>query len=434
MSQGHGFGEVQSASLELDNGLRASAIELPALHRSVISAQIRVGSAYESATDNGISHFLEHMLFRGTPRHPSAYQLAQAFEALGGTLEAATSEDYGFLSISVPPESLLAALDIFCEVVKQPLLTDLEVERGIVREEILEGLDELGQDIDAAARCRRLCFGDHALGQPIAGTLEALDTFDRDRLLAHHARHYSGANVALVVAGPLKGADVLGGVRRWLGTLSPGAAPGTALPAEQCHPRFGFFKHKASQTSLSVCYRAPGRASQFEPAIEMLLRILDDGMSTRLYHRVCEELGLCYDAGAGYQAFERIGTVEFAAETAHGRAATLLEEILKIAAELADRGPRRDEIDRAQRRARWQYQAMLDEPEAMAHFYAQAALEQTGQTPETRVEQLCSVDRDMLIEAAQAIFRPQNRNVFAVGLQRTKELDRLDKLARTTGI
>jgi len=428
------LGKIQSAFIELDNGLRAGTIELPALHRCVIAAQVRVGSAYESAADNGISHFLEHMLFRGTPRYPGAYQLARAFEALGGTLEAATSEDHGLLSISVPPESLPAALETFCEVLRQPLLTELEVERGIVREEILEGLDELGHDIDAGGRCRRLCFGDHPLGLPIAGTIETLDTFDREGLLEHHARHYSGANLAIVVAGPLNGVRVLEDVRRALDGLSRGGAPSYVLPPEQDRPRFGFFKHKASQTSLSVCFRAPGRTSPLEPAIEMLLRILDDGMSTRLYHRVCEELGLCYDAGAGYQAFERVGTVEFIAETAHERATTLLEEILRLAADLADRGPRPDELERAQRRARWQYQAMLDEPEAMAHFHAQAALEQTAQTPTSRVEQLCSVTRDQLLEAAQTIFKANNRNTFAVGLQRAKDIDKLDKLARSAGI
>src|SRR5690606_29508704 len=113
---------------------------------------------------------------------------------------------------------------------------------------------------------------------------------------------------------------------------------------------------------------------------------------------------------------------------------TLLEEILRLAADLADRGPRPDEIERAQRRARWQYQAMLDEPEAMAHFHAQAALEQTAQTPTSRVEQLCSVTRDQLLEAAQTIFKANNRNTFAVGLQRAKDIDKLDKLARSAGI
>jgi len=425
-----GLDSLKAETLQLDNGLVAGAAVLPRLHRAVIAAQVRVGPAYERARDNGVSHFLEHMLFRGTPVHPSAYQLASAFEALGGTLEAATAEDYGFLQICVPPESVEAALSTFCDVLTEPLLSEIDVERDIVREEILEGLDDEGRDIDASSRCRRLCFGDHPLGFPITGTLDALESFDRDLLAAHHARHYTGKNLTVMVSGPIDTPLIFDRVSERLGRLEPGSLPKSRAPEPQRETRFGFFKHKSSQTALSLCYRAPGRGSPLEPATEMLLRVLDDGMSTRLYHRICDQLGLCYDAGAGYQAFAESGVVELQAETAHDRALSLLRELLHVTGELAAEGPRVDELERARRRSKWQFQTMLDEPEAVAHFFAHERLEGSERTPAERCEQLCDVSLEQLRESAQHIFHPTQLSVAAMGLQNNKQQAELERLAR----
>lgn len=431
MNASRGVGALNLTSERLDNGLVVAGVRLPSLHRAVIAARVRVGSAYETAQENGISHFLEHMLFRGTPTHPTAHRLAAAFEELGGTLEASTSEEHGTLSISVPTESLGATLGLFCEVLRDPLLEELEVERDIVREELLETLDDEEQDIDASSRCRRLCFGDHPLGYPIGGTLPALDNIDRAALERHHACHYTGENLALVVSGPIDVDATLKATRRELQGLPAGSRPkGTALD-EPSEPRFEFFRHKASQTSLSVCYRAFEQQSRLEPATEMLMRVLDDGLSTRLYHRLCDQLGLCYDASADYQAFATGGVVEFAMDTAHDRAATLLREVLGLGLDLATSGPTEQEMERARRRCRWQFDALVDDPESVAHYYAHLELSGVRLSPEQRCEQLCDVSRTALLEAAQAIFRPERLCVAAVGLQRPKAREMLEALTLT---
>ncbi|HEY6728019.1 MAG TPA: pitrilysin family protein [Polyangiaceae bacterium] len=429
MMEPRGIGALEPQVRELDNGLALAAVSMPALHRAVITAEIRVGSVYESSAQNGISHFLEHMLFRGTPAYPSAHRLAARFEALGGTLEASTSEEFGTLSISLPPESLDAALGTFCEVLSEPLLTDLDTERDIVREEILEGLDEKGRDIDATSRCRQLCFADHPLGYPIAGTLQALDAWDQASLQRHHARHYTGRNLAVVVSGPVAVESVLASASRRLEALPAGSLVESAVPEAQREPRFDFLGHKASQTALSVCYRAHERASVHQAATEMLLRILDDGLSTRLYHRLCDQLGLCYDAGAGYQAFDTAGVIELDGETAHERAPLLLREILDLTAALTASGPTDAELDQARRRCQWQFDAMLDDPESVAHFYAHSLLRRSHQSPLDRCRELCDVSREAVLAAAQIAFQPTRLSVAAVGLQRGKALDALQSLA-----
>jgi len=432
MTGPRGIGALEPQARELANGLALGAVSMPALHRAVITAEIRVGSVYESSEQNGISHFLEHMLFRGVPAHPTAHRLAARFEALGGTLEASTSEEFGTLSISLPPESLEAALGTFCEVLSQPLLTNLDTERDIVREEILEGLDEKGRDIDATSRCRRLCFGEHPLGFPIAGTLSAVDAWNQEALARHHARHYTGRNLAVVVSGPVAVDSVLATASQRLEALPMGSLVTSAVPEAQAGPRFDFLPHKASQTALSVCFRAHERGSKHQAPTEMLLRILDDGLSTRLYHRLCDQLGLCYDAGAAYQAFETAGVFELDGETAHDKAQVLLREILDLTSDLAASGPSEAELDQARRRYRWQFDAMLDDPESVAHYYAHSLLKRSQQSALERCQELCDVSREAVLEAAQVAFQPSRLSVVAVGIQRGKARDALESLVLST--
>ena len=119
--------------LVLGNGLKVVLVPLPHVHSAVASLYLRVGSRFETEQNNGISHFLEHMLFRGTENLPTAHEQALAFERLGATLYAATHVDHGVMSVSVTPKNLLKVLPLLGEVTRAPLFTDIDVERGIVR-------------------------------------------------------------------------------------------------------------------------------------------------------------------------------------------------------------------------------------------------------------------------------------------------------------
>src|SRR5271156_4649590 len=133
----------------LSNGIRAVVAPQPQLHRAHVALWVGVGSRFETAQTNGVSHFLEHMIYRGTRRRPSAHEVNLAFERLGGSLFASTQVDHGIYSLSLPPESLDAACALFGEVLAHPAFLDIDIERGIVVEEILEDLDDEGRQVDA---------------------------------------------------------------------------------------------------------------------------------------------------------------------------------------------------------------------------------------------------------------------------------------------
>ena len=153
----------------LPNGLRVIAAAQPQLHRAHAALYFRVGSRFEDPRTNGISHFLEHMIYRGTPSLPSAHAVNLAFEQIGGYLYAATQTDYGVFSVTLPPESLDEASRLFGEVLRAPSFFDIEVEKGIVCEEILEDLDDEGRQIDADNISRELIYPTHPLGYTITG-------------------------------------------------------------------------------------------------------------------------------------------------------------------------------------------------------------------------------------------------------------------------
>jgi predicted Zn-dependent peptidase len=403
------------------------AVSLAGTHRAVIAAQLRVGSRFEDERSNGISHFLEHMLYRGTPTHPSAHELAVAFERLGGSLVATTSSDTGTLEVSAPPPNLAAVIPLFCEVMKAPALNGIDTERGIVREEILESLDDDGKSIGSDDLIRQLLFPNHPLGQPISGTLAQLATFTVDALHEHHRRFYCGANTVVAVAGPIEPKVMLDALERELAGLPTGKVPEWAAPPALQGPTQLRVIHRASQTEISLGFRAPGLSSEDEPAMDLLSRVLDDGMSTRLYHQLCDERGLCYDVSAAYESYADSGLLELVAETGHERVSQVIDLLLDIVSDLKTHGPTQIELDAARQRHRWQLDAMLDSPGQVAEYVLTEHLMGTERTPLDRVAELARVSVEDARAVARRWFTKENLGLVLVGYPKRGELARVER-------
>jgi predicted Zn-dependent peptidase len=410
----------------LANGLRVVVSRQPQLHRAHVALWGRVGSRFETRDDNGISHFLEHMIYRGTRRVPSAHQVNLAFERLGGSLFASTQVDHGIFSLTLPPESLDAACALFGEVLSEPAFLDIDIERGIVLEEILEDLDDDGHQVDADNLSRALIYGSHPLGFTITGAQSHVRGFDEGMLRRHHARHYTAANLVLAFAGDIDEGRALRLAERDFGRLPRGERIAAAAPEfAQKKPRLRIVDNVSSQTELRVCLRALSEGHPLRPALDVLMRIVDDGMSTRLYHRLCDARGLCYDVSAGYDGYEDDGVVDVAAGVQHARAALVTREILAMFEELAREGPTRDELETARRRIAWDTRALADSVEETAAFYAAGLLFDRFSTPAEHAAELTAVDAAGVREAARFISRPERLDVVAVGLLENGEDDRV---------
>jgi predicted Zn-dependent peptidase len=401
---------------QLSNGLRVIVVPRKGLRRAVVNMLFRVGSRYETRETNGISHFLEHMLYRGSPSLETAHDQALAFESLGASLYASTQSDYGTMNLTMPHDSLDAAFAKFAAVVKSPRLSAIEIERGIVREEILEDLDEEGRQIDADNLVREVVFGEHPLGFTITGSLAQLGRFDRTMLRRHHARHYTANNAVLSFAGAVDPDACFRLAKKHFGDLKEGKkAVAVAPPEAQRAPRARHVPNVSSQTTLRVAFRAIADNDPREPALEMLLRVLDDGMSTRLYERICDNKGLCYDVGALYESYEDDGVFDVAAEVQHERVSDVAREITSVLRDLAEHGPTAAELARAQQRHRWQTESMLDDADSLGGFYALAALSRLAPTPAARHEQLAAVTPKDVRDVAGTVFRRERMSLVSVG-------------------
>jgi predicted Zn-dependent peptidase len=420
---------TRATTTTLANGLRVVVAPQPQLHRAHVALWSRVGSRFETSEDNGISHFLEHMIYRGTRRMPSAHAVNLAFERLGGLLFASTQVDHGIFSISLPPESLDEACALFGEVLSQPAFLDIDIERGIVLEEILEDLDDEGHQVDADNISRALIYGDHPLGFTITGGEKHVRSFDEAMLRRHHALHYTADNAVLAFSGNIDERRALQIAERDFGALPRGERVAAAAPdRSQRAPRLDIVDNVSSQTELRVCFRALSEVDPLRPALDVLMRVIDDGMSTRLYHRLCDSRGLCYDVSAGYDGYEDDGVVDVAAGVQHKRVALVAREVLAMFEELALDGPTAEELEKVRRRVAWDTRAMADSAEDAAAFYASGALFERPSTPERHVAELVAIGADQVREAARAIARPDRLDVVAVGLLEDGEDERLAKV------
>jgi predicted Zn-dependent peptidase len=383
---------------------------------------VRVGSRFETRRENGISHFHEHMLHRGIPGHPTAHAQALAFEELGAAFSAMTYVDHGVLSCSVPSENLERALELTARLCEAPLFNDIALEKGIVREELLESYDGSGRLIDGGSILRELCFGRHPLGMPIAGTKTTLSRFDAPAMRKFHRRHYVGEGMVLTLAGPFEPARLARLATRYFGGLPRGRGVVAESPPEQRAAQFRYVPDTGSQTWLGLGFRAPGDRDADEPATELLMRVLDDGNATRLYRALSDERGLCYDVSAMYEAYADVGVLEIVAECAHASAPRVLAETLNVLRDLATNGPTSAELERAKARLRWQMLELYDMPSELAGFVGQGVLSGAEVEPEARIAELMNVSEARVQGAAARIFRAQSSSLVVIG--------KLDKAAQ----
>jgi predicted Zn-dependent peptidase len=218
---------------------------------------------------------------------------------------------------------------------------------------------------------------------------------------------------------------------RDFGTLRSGARAIAEPPRHtQKKPRLQIVENVSSQTELRVCLRAFAERDPLRPALDVLMRLVDDGMSTRLYHRLCDSAGLCYDVSSVFDGYEDDGVVDVAAGVQHKRAARVTREILTMFEELSQHGPSAEELETAQRRIVWDARAMADSAEEMGGFFADGLLFDRFATVDEHVAELLRVGVEDVRAAAQALAQPDRLDVVAVGLLDDGEDARLEQVVK----
>ncbi|MEM7137450.1 MAG: pitrilysin family protein [Myxococcota bacterium] len=422
-----GLQELRCESMTLGNGLRVRLIPLPHLQSATVSCFVRAGSRYESQNTNGLSHFLEHMLYRGTARHPKAHELNLAIERLGGTLDAATHVDFTSYDLTLPRETITEGTELLADVLQNPLLTELGTEKQIIREEILEELNEQGEQIDIDNVSRQLLYGEHSLGFTIAGPISNLDAFGVNDLHRHHRAHYAAKNTVLCVAGAFDEEAIKAVIARGFESFQTGTAShGGKWKPSTGQPRFSYVHESGSQTEVRLSFHTPGVGSADAPTFILLDRILDDGLSTRVHQTVCEERGLAYEAFSGQDTFEDCGVYDFGASVEHGKVPTLVDTLLELVAALTKATPTPEEIDKAKRRYLWDLRTVVDDPEDTSHFIGTSALFSLPESLQTIADQVMAVTAEDVRRVVRDYLTPSKAHLTCVGVLEDRVLRSLE--------
>jgi predicted Zn-dependent peptidase len=400
----------------LDNGLAVTTVALPHLHTAVCALFVKVGARFEQPDDNGLSHFTEHMLFRGTERYPTSLALNTAIERLGSTLHAETGRDYTLFQLALEPELVAPAIDVLGELLARPRFSDIELERALVLEEINEDYDEQGVEINADDIARGVMFEHHPLGQRIIGPRGNVERFAITDVQRHFATFYGARNANLCVAGPVRHDVVVAAAARALSALPAGQrAEVPAAPPMIAGPRLRHVADAGSQTSLAILFRAIPELDPGYVALVAMLRVLDDGMSTRLHYTLADQKGLAYSVHAAIEPLADTTLFEISSATANAKVPTLVRELLHLLDGLRRGNVTDDELAKARVRYRYETLASLDDAAAMAGWFGGTALYYPPTSLSERLAAMARVGVDDVVRIADAVLTPDHLVLAAVG-------------------
>jgi predicted Zn-dependent peptidase len=400
----------------LPNGLKAVAVELPHLHCVELALYIRVGGQNDPPGKEGLSHFLEHMLFRGTREFPTSLAIETAFEAIGGSINASTDEECTCIFTRLHPDFLSRGIEILASMVLQPTLSGMDLEKRIIAEEALDDLNDRNEEINPHNLASKMLWPDHPLGQPTIGTLESIASFDRDDLVRHMERFYRPGNALLVAAGRVDARELFHAAGQHLSIWEPAPTPVMPPPREkQSEPQSLFVADADSQAHLHLAFRAISRHDPGLPALRLIRRILCGSGSSRLHLNLREQHGIVYSVDASLAAYQDTGyfSIELstAPENLHRAVAECLKELLRLVTQPVPD----DELDRVRQSYFYELDYSRDSGYDMqVRFGWGDLMGQVHRIEEDRASatRVRPVD---LKDAARGLFRPANLNLVVVG-------------------
>ena len=400
----------------LGNGLRVVCVEMPHLHSAELAIYLKVGGRNDPPGREGLSHFLEHILFRGTAQFPSSLAIESAFEIIGGAPNAATDAESTYYYSRVHPGSVRRGMEIFASMLMQPLLSGIDIEKRIIAEEAREDLNEQGEEVNPDTIVSRMLWPRHPLGMPTIGTLESIAAIDRSDLEAHLHRYYTPANAVLVVSGPVTSASVSAAAMEcfgsWPGQSVPELSPVTL---RQNTPQIRCVQDSDSQMNLQIAFLGFARDDRRFMALRFLRRILAGGGSSRLHLRLREELGIIYSVDGAIGAYDETGCLAFDLSTAPSTlidaVETTLEELYRITAEPVPV----DELERIRNSYIFDLEFSRDSAYEMGGRYGWGELMGVVRSIEEDQSEARRISAEELQEAAKALFVPENLRLVAVG-------------------
>ena len=414
----------------LANGLRVISVPMPYHHSTEVLVYLGIGSRHESSRKTGASHFLEHMLFKGSADYPSGVDLERAFESLGGSANAATDTETTCFHSRVHPDHIAEGISLFASMLRRPLFQGVEVERRIILEEALSDLSETGRQINPDNLVASLLFPNHPLGRPTIGTRPTIQRLTIEQLKQHYATYYTPSNTVLAVAGPIEPETVLHVASDAFGSWNgPPPPPSRPWSDSQTHgPALRWVRDAGSQVGLQFAFLLPGREDKRAVDLRVLRRVLGWGGMSRLMVRLREELGLTYAVEAGLALYAEAGLLAVDLAVSPDNLAQSTEAILEIFSELSQSEIDQDELEHTLRNYRYDLEYSRDQVDEMALRYAWGELTGCLRTIAGDLADLDRVSASGLKQTAQELFVPKHLRGAVVGPYKSRDRKQVEKL------
>jgi len=402
--------------ITLPNGLRVITSEMPFMESVTIGIWIGMGGRYEDKKNNGVSHFLEHMLFKGTTTR-DAKKLKEDIEGVGGHFNGFTSEEVTCYLVRVPNRYTALGLDVLSDMVLNPTIedTELEKERQVICEEIKMYKDQPSnyvQEVLASAM-----WPDHPLGFPLAGDEGTVSNLLRSDLVDVKERFYQPANIAVVAAGKLK-------TRTFTELVKKAFLPFTKRPIypfkkfvrAQTSKCVSMYFKDTEQTNLSIGFHSFGRRDEERYALNLLNIIIGGNMSSRLFEELREKRGLCYDVSSSVKKYEETGAFLIHAGVDHSKVEETVAAIVGQLKIIKNKLISDEELNRAKEFYKGQLLLMLEETSSRMLWLGDKIMtEKTVPALDEIITRIDRVTSRRLLGIADSIFKPGIMTIAAIG-------------------
>lgn len=325
---------MQYKKQTLKNGLRLITVPMKDNPAVTVLVLVAAGSKYETKRETGLSHFLEHMVFKGTTKRPKASDISRELDSIGAHYNAFTSQEFTGYYAKVDKKHIALALDIVSDMYVDPLLdaAELEKEKGVIIEEIRMYQDMPHRHVQDLFM--ELVYGDQPAGWNIAGTEESVKSFGREDFVLYRSRQYVASATTVIVAGALDEATIAGGeegvareVEKAFAHISTGEkAAKLAVIEKQTAPQVKTMFRETDQTHLVLGVRSFPVGSPHDSALHVLATVLGKGMSSRLFTKLRDEMGVCYYVKADHDTYTDHGLFTVSAGVDNKR----VEEVLRV--------------------------------------------------------------------------------------------------------
>ena len=414
---------LEIRSDELKNGLRLACVPVSGTSFIELIFAVKTGSRNEPERLAGISHFLEHMIFRGSKSLPSSSALNHAIETVADGLEAGTARELTVFALQTLPEHLDRSLEILADLFQNPVFGEIETEKKIVYEEMLEELDEHGNESDLLNISRLLVLGDHPLARPILGRKKSLKRIKRKDLIEYFKAQYGPTNMMIVASGKITPERFFKAAKKTLGKwhsrpIKLLAQEAIVAPTPSAGPLIQFRSRPRSQIEVLLTFLGEGERSPNFVQLMALERVLDDGLASRLQRRLCDRRGLLYDIGVALDSYTDLSFMDFAFKIDEKKALIAIREILAETIELRTKLIPKDELARIKARMKREAIGLFETPRSLAARVAETNLLGMATPLEFSAWQdaIDALEPEILLETAKRLFQPEKLVVVLEGI------------------